>query len=80
MGVTKKPLRPGSGSKRWEGEPKTYTNYGRAASSRTQITGQIIKLNLKLKRFVLSGKATDDDVHWANRVSDRLDLLLEDLT
>lgn len=76
MGVTKKPLRAGSGSKRWEGEPRTYTNYGRAVGSKTTIISQLIKLNLKLKRFVESGKASTDDARWAYRVSDLLDQAL----
>lgn len=73
MGVKKKPLRPGAGSKRWEGEPRTYTNYGRAASSRTQITGQLLKLNIKLRKFVESGKASAADARWAARASDKLE-------
>ena len=77
MGVRKKPLRPGSGTQRWEGAPQVYTNYGRPASSRTTITGQLIKLNLKLRRFVESGKASPEDAAWAGRVSDGLEMIIE---
>lgn len=79
MGVTKKRVRPGSGTKRWTGEaPQTYTNFGRAASSRTQITGQLLKLHMKLNKFVTSGKASDDDARWAGRVSDGLERILNE--
>ena len=77
MGVKKKPVRSGAGSKRFDGSgPATYTNYGRAASSRAAIVVSLIKLNTKLRKFVESGKATAEDAAWAARVSDRIDDIL----
>jgi hypothetical protein len=77
MGVTKKPLRVGSGAKRWTGEaPATYTNYGRNVPSKHKITADLIKISIKLNRFAQSGKASDHDMRWAVAVGAALDKVL----
>lgn len=71
MGVTKK-----KGTRVWGPEPRTYTNYGRGVPSMAKLIADLIKVRVKLNRFVESGRATESEIRRAARLADGLDVLL----